>query len=181
MKLKWKALLGVYVLILAGGLIQSCCEEEFAIKGQGNMRALFVNSNGGWSPHGDTIRSPFILSTGFQSEYVRQVSIGSVMSSAYAFSCGTIFLNELDSETLVLTVDKSFLLGNDTVPAFQNLLPVEGLEKEVTPEWGNVFVTFSKEFLDQAKFDHGIHTFKMTGTTTDGIDLQAELKVYLKL
>lgn len=151
------------------GFVQSCCEEEFAIKGKGDMRALFVNANGGWSPHGDTIRSPFILSTGFQSEYVRQVSTSSVMSAAYAFSCGTIFLNELDKESLILTVNKSFLLGSDTIPAFQNLLPIEGLEKEVTPEWGNVFVTFPKEFINRATFEHGMHTFKMTGKTTDSI------------
>lgn len=109
MKKMFKALLGLYTLIFLSVFIQGCCEINYQITSEGRMSAYEffddVPVNESIGNEIDTIKGMFILSAGFNSQVVAANSF-SFINSAYAFSCAENQINELDEESVTLTVNK---------------------------------------------------------------------------
>lgn len=180
MKLKWKALLGVYVLILAGGLIQSCCEEEFIITGGGELIAY--DSLG---LDVDTVRGEFTLSAQFNVEQtIASSMLDDLSKNAYATSCAVVYRNSLAENSFTLTLDKSFIYQGDTIASGENLLLLD----HIIPRFetgslssASASFQFMESFFEDAEFAPGFYTFMVDGSTTDDVQLNNTIELYINL
>lgn len=111
-----------------------------------------------------------------------QVDVG-LINSALATSCGETYLNGLLQNTVKLSLDKPFKYNGQTIEAdsnFINLDPSKFLA-EISTEYGFVEIRATTDFLSNAEFENGQHTFHISAETTDGLLLENDLSVYFDL
>ena len=172
---KLKALLGLYIFMMAMGLVQSCCSSEVIITGGGE---LFPHTTLGYEV--DTVTGPFSLSGYFEVDRTTASNLTSGFSnSAYAFSCGISYLNALEN-SFQLTLDKPFIYNGDTIIAGENILELDKVIELFEAE-ARETIHFSEDFLSLTEFEPGDYTFNLNGHTTDGIDLNSSVELYIKL
>ena len=154
--------------------VQSCCNDEdtITIVGNGTMEIFNSSTNGNVPVEGD-ITGAFVVFVTPETE-ISDVTEFGLMNSAYAVSCDFEFANNIQLESLVLTCDKSFELGDLTIEAGTDLLNFDGV---VVPSVSNlrlsaeVLITFTNTFTDQAVFEESVHTFTINMSTDDGLDI----------
>lgn len=165
--------------MMTGGLIQSCCTQNYRIEGEGKLVANYFLAT---QPlESDTIEGPFFVRGEFHTAFVSAANSIGLISSAYATSCESIYLNTLDKKSFQLTVDRTVIYETDTISPGENLLALTALERTINESSGWYRAEFNEGFIKKSHFQDGYHTFTMTGQTTDSIALEAQITVYLKL
>ncbi len=173
---KLKALLALYVFIMAMGFVQSCCEEDYRITA---MDGLFAEDSLGVQI--DTVTGAFYLNGNFNIEMTTaSILTRGLGNSAYATSCKETFINGLAENSFELVLNKSFLFEGDTVDAGENILLLEHINQNFNPGT-RVFIDFTEAFFQNAQFENGNYTFTLNGRTTDDVVLSSSIELYLKL
>ena len=172
---KLKALLGLYVFIMALGFVQSCCSSEMTITGGGE---LHPHTTLGYEV--DTVTGPFSLSAYFEVERTTASNFTSgFANSAYAFSCGINYINALEN-SFQLTLDKPFIYNGDTIVVGENIIELDKVIEHFEAE-ARETIHLSEDFLRISQFEPGAYTFTLNGRTTDGIDLISSVEPYIRL
>jgi|SRR5690554_3901328 len=182
--LKFKTLVGLYGLIVFSCLIQSCCEEFLTITETGGIYAwdLYEGSDGYIERQSTTtITGEFILGVYFQYSFSSLNNV-SLVSSSYATSCKETLTNAIDKSTLGLSLNKSFVLNGDSIPAHANLLGIEnsGVVLNTVLDRGVEF-KFTESFFSNATLENGDCIIKFNGRTDDNVQLESELEVEVVL
>lgn len=174
-----KALVALYSFFLISSIVQSCCTENYKI-GSTSIITAYDLQNPNEVPI-DTVKSAFILKASFEAEWVSAYNSKGFSSQAYATSCATNFLNTLDSESFTLTLNKPFIFQSDTINPGTDLLNLDIINTEFNIEYGLVDITFPKALLDKSFFEQALFNFKISGKTSDGIALESDIELFLKL
>lgn len=174
-----RALLALYAFFLMTSVIQSCCTETYRIGAKNYISIYDLQDNS--ELRSDTVRRPFILNAMFEAEWVSAYRDNGLSNQAYATSCKNVFLNTLDKESFSLTLNKSFVFQTDTILAGTNILDFEQILTKFDVQYGLVYITFPETFLNQSDFDEAQYNFKISGQTSDGLDLESNIELFLKL
>jgi len=148
----------IYIsFLLLSAIIYSCCPEEtFEIKSFDSLSVYQVNQKTSSSSQEDSITDEFQLRAEFGT-YLSVASDFNLTTSAYATSCdNTIFLNELDKESIRVSLDKDFIFDGQTIAANTNLTDFVEIKNNIDIFYEIVNVHFLNDFLDKAQFEPGI-------------------------
>lgn len=168
----------IYIAIMATSVvIQGCCEEEYKIVGNGTFEVFDKN----FAPI-DTIKNEFYIRAYFEVMEVGMQNDFSLINSALATSCGEKYLNELLPNTVTFSLDKPFNYDGNTIEANSNFINIDSTKLLVTTTFdGVVEIRATTDFLSNAEFENGQHTFHISAETTDGLLLENDLSVYFDL
>lgn len=185
MKKMFKALLGIYGLIMISVFIQGCCESRYRITSVREMKAFetVVDSNGARNiNYIDTVKGVFGISTDLNSVTAMQNNL-SLINTCNAFSCKINYLNSILESSLSLTLDKPITFNNVTIPANTNLLEISnsGIDVNISKYYAGLSFTFTERFLNNATIPNGVYIFALTGKTDDGADLISSAEIVLEL
>jgi hypothetical protein len=170
------ALVGIHLVLLISGILQSCCSDEYRIINEGYLRAT-EDTGDEQDPISEVevIRGPFTLIADFETEIVSRPSL-SFVSSAYALSCDRPILNLIEEESIVLTIDRSVIWNGDTLEPNTNLLELQDAGIDLPAAYpGLVEFAFSSSFFDQIEWIEPAYTFVFSALTNDGVQLDARL------
>lgn len=175
---KVKALALLYSFIFISALIQSCCTNTYKIGSTSTIEAFYQNE---FNMPLDTAKKAFVIEARFEAERTVAVSSSGIVSQATATSCAQNFLNTLDSESFKLTLDREFEFDSTKIAVGDNLLDLPGIETEFNVEWGHVSINISEEFTNNSIVSQGDYLFLIKGETSDGVQLEAALNLFLDL
>jgi len=162
--------------------LQSCCDETIRIVGNGEMIIYNSNINDPSNAEGD-ITGTFAVYLAPETE-ISDVTVLGFMNSAYATSCDYDFANNIMQESLVLTCDKAFELGDITIAAGTDLIGLEGVESlPSNNSIGNqdALISFNDTFIDQVVFEETEYTFTINMSTNDGLDIVNSATAFFSL
>lgn len=172
-----KAIVFYFGLILLSLIIQSCCNTDYKITGDGQLKAYQLDY-----VEIDTVQSEFMLISYFDAEVVGMIDDFSIIPSAYAVSCDYYYINSLDKSTTRLTLDKDIMLNGDTLMAGTNLIEIAGIEFETGPSYdAHMDIKLTQSFLDQVIFEKEAYTFKVNISTDDGLELENSVVLEMDL
>lgn len=172
-----KAVFFYLSLILISLVIQSCCNSEYIINGDGELRAYQLDYT-----QIDTIDSEFLLISYFASEVIGMNNDFSIIPTSYATSCDYAFSNSLDKSTAELTLDKDIVFDNETITAGTNIISSTGITFDNGASYGaEMEIKFTQEFLDKVVFQKESYIFKVNISTDDGVELEHELSLEMNL
>ena len=151
-------------------ILQSCCDEEsIRIVGNGDM-SIYNSDINGTVTFDDDIIGSFAVYIAPETEISDVTELG-FMNSANAYTCDPVFANNILPESLVLTCDKAFELGDITVESGTNLLDLDGVESSNSLGSLDALIIFTETFIDQAVFEESEYTFTINMSTDDGLDI----------
>ena len=167
-----------YAMIMAVSVtIQGCCEEEYKIVGNGSFEIFDKDI----API-DTIKNEFYIRAYFEVIEVGMQNDFSLINSALATSCGEKYLNELLPNSVKFSLDNPFNYDGKTIEANSNFIDIDSTKLLVTTTVdGIVEIRATTDFLSNAEFENGQHTFHIYAETTDGLVLENDLSVYFDL
>ena len=173
----------LYIFLLGSAVIlQSCCDEEsIRIIGDGDM-SIYNSDANSTATFEDDITGSFAVYLAPET-VISDVTEFGFMNSAYAFSCDYNFANSIMPESLVLTCDKAFELGDMTIEAGTDLLVLEGVETPGNNVSGiqDALISFTETFTDQAVFEEAEYTFTINMSTDDGLDIANSASAFFRL
>ena len=183
MNLKYKLLFGIHILILLTTILQSCCEEELIITDEGSMTAweLYKTDGGGIGRKEiSTITGDFIIGAYFREEtsWIDNISL---INRCYATSCKETRLNSIDEESLVISIDKGFVLNGDSIQPEINLLELEnsGITiLSITGGW--IEFRFTETFFSNTTLENDDYKFYFIGKTNDNVKLNSEITLRIE-
>lgn len=177
MRLFQRAILFYSMLLIVSLIIQSCCNSDYKITGDGQLRAYQLDY-----VEIDTVQSEFMLISYFDAEVVGMMDEFSIIPTAYALSCDYYYINSLDKSTAQLTLDKDVILNGDTLIAGTNFIDMDGIEFEKGPSYdAHMDIKLTQVFLDQVVFKKEAYTFKVNISTDDGFDLENSVVLEMDL
>jgi len=160
-----------FTLILSV-ILFSCCTERILITEGGN---LYMASQ---LTAPDVVNEPFSLINEFEIEYVNQEHKNfGLINSAWASSCDLNYENEIDRTSLELTLDKDFVLDNETFVAGTNLLTLDQFTRDISGAFVNMYI--DPQFFTDAIFDTGDHTFTFSADIEGGLSVESSLTLNL--
>ncbi len=174
----FKALIGLYTVVILSSILQSCCKIEERYTGEGKLTAYQGDQ---MNDDLDTLAGSFFLRVQFNF-LIEQVSFNglSLMNSVYATSCAREQINHLDNETFSLNVDKSFEYNGNLIESGYNLLELTNVDTN-SPVDGLYFdIHFTQEFIDNSSLDDSSYTFTFTGNTSDNLTMEFEKNLWIK-
>lgn len=176
MKKKIYILIGFILFSYIATILQSCCEDEIRLRSSIDVMAFTKNDDNSYTVN-DTIKGPFSLSF-----YVHTYGYQGFefMSSAYATSCGYVYLNQIDKNSIKLFLDESIVFNNDTLPKNQNVLALANSGIEMTSGEDFIRFNFDKEFITKTQFLTDSVTFRLDAKTNDDTLLVKDIRMFVK-
>ena len=176
MKKKIYILVGFVFFTYVATILQSCCEDEFRLRSMIDAMSFAINDDSSYTAN-DTIKGPFGLSF-----YVHTYGYQGYkfMSSVYATSCGYVYLNQIDKNSVQLFLNESIVFNNDTLAKNQNVLSLanSGIEMKIGIE--SVRFDFDKEFINKTQFLSDSVTFRLDAKTNDDTLLVKDIRMFVK-
>ncbi|KAA3622981.1 MAG: hypothetical protein DWQ02_25255 [Bacteroidetes bacterium] len=176
MKLVKRALLFFSLLLATSVIIQSCCETNITIVGNGSM---FISQND--NNRQDTIRSEFRIVLYLEMDYANNLGGSGIISSAYATQCMEFLVNTMNRESLKLTCDRDFLFEGMVIEAGTDFLNEEIMPVLFHDEGGEIYIFLNNEYLNSAQFETGDHEFSIEIETSDGAVFTNQQSAWLEL
>ena len=176
MKKKIYILVGFVFFTYVATILQSCCEDEFRLRSIIDAMSFVINDDNSYTVN-DTIKGPFSLSFYVHSYGYQGFEF---MSSAYATSCGYVYLNQIDKNSIKLFLDESIVFNNDTLPKNQNVLALANSGIEMTSGEDFIRFNFNKEFINKTLFLTDSVTFRLDAKTNDDTLLVKDIRMFVK-
>ncbi len=171
-----KSLFSLYISLFAFTIIlQSCCQDTPVITIIGAEDIFFAEEQElpiTVAENATTLTGlPFTMSVNMELEFAAIFNGPILMSSAWATSCDETYLNSLDAGTVSVSCDKDFSFDGDIISAGSSFQNIDELLVIVNTE--NIIITATEEFMNLVEFENGQHTFTISITTSDGLDLES--------
>ena len=166
------------LLILSAIVFQSCCQGSVRIVGNGTMEIFNSALNSG-----DDITGPFAIYV-YPETVISDIGEFGLMNSAYALSCDYPYDNNIVPNSIALTCDKAFEFDGMTIVAGTDLLDLDGVEVPAISNFdqtNEVLIEFTSIFIDQVVFEGVEHTFTISMSTNDGLDILNSASVNFSL
>ena len=176
MKKKIYFLISFILISYVATILQSCCEDEIRLRSSIDVMAFTKNDDNSYTAT-DTIKGPVVLSF-YVHGYVYQGF--EFMSSAYATSCGYVYLNQIDKNSIKLFLDESIVFNNDTLPKNQNVLALANSGIEMTSGEDFIRFNFDKEFINKTQFQTDSVTFRLDAKTNDDTLLVKDIRMFVR-
>ncbi len=176
MKKKIYFLISFILISYVATILQSCCEDEIRLRSSIDVMAFTKNDDNSYTAT-DTIKGPFVLSF-YVHGYVYQGF--EFMSSAYATSCGYVYLNHIDTNSIKLFLNESIVFNNDTLARNQNVLDLSN--SGIKMRSGQEFIQFhfDKEFINKTLFLTDRVTFRLDAKTNDDTLLVKDIRMFVR-
>jgi hypothetical protein len=160
-------------------IIQSCCEDDHRIVGQGTI--------GAYAPYYndlnkiDIINGTFLIFAQLELKTTMLMDNINIIQRSYAMTCEDNFNNEINPSTLKLTCNKDFTFNNTTISAGDDFVNTDGLEIDISNEWGSIEIRFTQDFIDLANFSKDMYQFTIGIETNDGLRFKNNVDLYMNL
>ncbi|MDH7445293.1 hypothetical protein [Aquimarina sp. 2201CG14-23] len=176
--------LKLYVgFILLSVIAYSCCPEQiFQIRSFKSL-TLFQLNNPAPQDSATIITDEFVLDAIFSSNDAISANINfNLITSTYATSCDNdTFINRLNEESLIVSLDKDFIYDGNTISANSNLAEITEIADNINFFYDIISINFLNEFLDKSQFENEEYTFTLYIETTDGLQFEKEVLATLNL
>ncbi len=174
---------GIYLFlaILAVG-IYGCCIRELKISGAQTIRMFHLDND--LQNFRDTVKGPFGILVQYDVERIASLPIDAgLMQMAYALSCDYSNQNDFDEATLRISCDRAFLLDGVRIDPHSDFIRHEALLASTYFQQylADCSIYFRQEFLDRAVFDRDVYTFRVYVETTDGLQLEKSISLFMDL
>lgn len=176
MKLIKKGILFYVSLIGISIIIQSCCESNIKIIGNGDMFISQIDNS-----RQDTIRNEFRVVLYLELQYADNFNHSGIISSSYATTCSQNYINTMNRDSLKLYCDKDFTFEGEVIEAETNFLNEDKMSIYFSDEGGEIDIRLNQEFLNDSEFSEGIHEFKIEIGTSDGGTFTNSVSTFLEI
>ena len=176
MKKKIYILIGFILFSYIATILQSCCEDEIRLRSSIDVMAFTKNDDNSYTVN-DTIKGPFSLSFYVHSYGYQGFEF---MSSAYATSCGYVYLNQIDKNSIKLFLNESIVFNNDTLPKNQNVLALSNSGIKMSSGEEFIRFDFDKEFINKTQFLTDSVAFRLDAKTNDDTLLVKDIRMFVK-
>lgn len=177
MKTIIKALTVYFLFTAVSVLIYGCCSREFRITEILEIKAFPLQ--GGSPAPIDTVRGEFYIVAQLASPMVYYLPETGFFSPAYGLSCDDILINDIDSSSFRFSCDRAFLLDGILLPPGSDFGSHPLLQRYINS--GEISIWFESAFLEQAVFEKDFYTFSMQARTTDGLDMEQTIQLFMDL
>ncbi len=184
MKKNFKTFIKLYTsFILLSAVSYSCCPEQiFQIQSFESLE-LFELNNQSSQDSATVITDEFTLYAKFSENNSTAANINfNLITSAFATSCDNdTFLNQLNEESLVITLDKDFIYDGNTITANSNLAEITEIANNIDFFYDIISVNFLNELLDKSQFKNQEYTFTLSIGTTDDLQFEKQISTTIDL
>jgi len=184
MKKNFKTFIRLYTsFILLSVINYSCCPEQiFQIRSFRSLTLFELNTQSS-QDSAALITDEFVLQAEFSD-----ISIASTytsfnfITSAFATSCDNdTFLNRLNEESLIISLDKDFIYDGNTIAANSNLVEITEIADNIDIFYDTVSVKFLNDFLNKSQFENQEYTFTLSIETTDDLQFEKQISTTIEL
>jgi len=91
------------------------------------------------------------------------------------------FLNQLNEESLVISLDNDFIHNNNTITSNSNLIEIAEVRNNINIFYDRISVNFLNEFLDKSQFENQEYTFTLSIETKDGLQFEKQISKIIDL
>lgn len=175
-----KRIIVVYItLLVLSFIVQSCCQENYRIMGNGEIGAYTDYYYPGNEI--DTISGPFLIVWHLELRNEVLATNFGLVQSVSATTCAENYLNEIVESSFTISCDKDFKYNELTIPANTNFSELNNLEIYIGKQWGAVEIRFSEEFIELADFDQSDYQFKVRIKSNDHLEFENIVLVHINL
>ena len=170
-----------FAIIFSSIIIQSCCNGSYHIVDAGEIRAYSIDSLS--IREADTISGLFFLEEQFEVE-LASIDYPSLINSTMAsIDCGYEFDNSIDLDKVNISCDKDFNFEQQNVIAGTDFSDIDGIRISASnyEEWSTLEIHFLEDFINNVEFENQHHTFTIKSQTTDGLDLEVQITLFIDL
>ena len=160
-------------------LLQSCCEQEYIITGPEELIVFLDNHK--QVEKTDTVKTPFDIQVYYKRELIGLIPSYSIIPSAYALTCEKEFKNCVLNSSIKLHCNRPFVYKNDSIFPSDNIVALEGFQLTHYNEFVSHRFHFNQDFLSNANFETGSHTFILNSSTSDQVEIIDSIQVILDL
>lgn len=179
MKLLKKIIVVYIALLVLSFIVQSCCQENYRIVGNGEIGAYTDYYYPGNEI--DTISSSFMIAWHLEMRSEALATNFGLIQSVTATSCGENYLNEIVESSFTISCDRDFKYNGLTIPANSDFSGLNNLEIYIGKLWGSVDIRFSEKFIELADFDKSDYKFKVNIKSNDHLEFENTLLVHMNL
>ncbi|WP_378181956.1 hypothetical protein [Aquimarina sp. SS2-1] len=168
---------------LVSVIAYSCCPEQtFQLQSFESLEIFQLATQDIQDPV-TTVTDEFTLLARFGENTFTTATIDfNFITSAFATSCDNdTFLNRLNEESLVVSLDKEFIYDGNTIPANSNLIDITEIANKTEVFYDLIQITFLNDFLEKSQFENQEYTFTLYVETTDGFEFEKQVSVTLNL
>jgi len=160
-------------------IIQSCCKESFRIVGKGDIGAYTEYYN----PLNkiDTVKGEFLINWSLELRTASLPNTFGIVQSCYATSCAETFENEILESSFTINCNKDFKYDNMEISAGTNFSDLNNLIINISKKWGGIEIKFPNDFIILADFDKGDYEFDVNISTTDDVEFENKLNIYIDI
>ena len=185
-----KALLGLYALILISALVNGCCKGEYRLTGFDYVTATerVIESDSTERYLDITKVTGELTITASLQVHIASNNNVSLMGSSYAFSCNLPTINPLVDSSLVISMDRGFVLNGDTIQANINLLTLKNsgiIQQQFmygrNLDKGPIEFFFTEEFFTNSILANGDYVFTINASTEDGQKFKSDIELEFAL
>ncbi len=185
-----KALLGLYALILLSAFVNGCCKGEYRLTGFEYVSAsVSVTEPDSTVVVSDVTKvSGEFMITAFLQLQLASTNTMSLMNSSYAFSCELPTINPIVNSSVVISMDRSFILNGDSIEANTNLLVLENsgiIQDDIMRGYpidrGPIDFYFSELFFTNSILENGEYTFTISALTEEGAKFESDIELEFEL
>lgn len=185
MKKKLSVFVKMYVsFTLLSAVSYSCCPEQiFQIRSFDRLSVYELTTETSSGP-ATVVTDEFFILAIFSPNTTTSFNVNfDFTAKAYAaIDCfNDTFLNRLNEESLIVSLDKDFVFDGETITADSNLTEIKEIKNNLAFSYDNVDVYFLNEFLEKAQFENQEYTFTVYIETTDGLQLEKQVSVTINL
>ncbi len=171
----------LFTTIMALG-IYGCCVRELKITGTQTIRMSHLDN--ALQNFRDTVKGPFAILVEYDVERTASSILDAgLMQTAYAWSCDYSNQNDFDEATLRISCDRAFLLDGVRIEPHSDFIRHEALLANTYFQqfMAHCSIYFRQAFLDRAVFERDVYTFRVYVETTDGLQLEKSISLFLDL
>ena len=145
-------------------------------------KILVLNTDSRYINVNDTVKGAFKVEIEFEMEEVYTYNF-SIIPTAIACDINELYpLNYSNFDKFSLSIDKSFMYKNSRVVEGTNFIDVDDKQYfYVEYRYNPNYIIIDERFLENAKFNKGWTTLKISGELNDGQKFKFEKEVYLDL
>ncbi|MGY3791419.1 hypothetical protein [Aquimarina sp. 433] len=186
MKKKIITTIKLYVVFSLVSVIgYSCCpEQKYQIQNIRSIELFELNTTS--TPDSEVVLTgEFTLIARFDINNIASSNINvNLIPSAYAFHTycdNTSYINELNLESLKISLDKDFIYDGNIIHANSNLIEITEIANNIDLYLTTLYVDFLNEFLEKSQFENQEYNFTFSIETTDGLQFDKEISATLNL
>lgn len=146
----------------------ACCEENFEIVGNGEIKAYDFKSSKYYSNE-----TTGLITGAFNIEVSHETTVSKIrtilISSAFATSCAENYKNDLIGSTIMITTDKDFTYNGQLIASGSNLMDLENMN--VSYAFGTIILNVDENTISKLSFSNEVYEFRFEVETTDGLKL----------